>query len=173
MIKLQPFEKSDYARLMGEICDARFLLQWAGPKYGYPLDEAQLNETMALTRGEKPLFKVFKAHAKNPAETVGHIQLMTIDYVAKTCALGRVLIYKKHRGQGFGKAMVQAAAAFAFEYLNLKGVTLGVFDFNTPAIATYKKIGFFEYEFVKGARQFQDESWNIIRMKLCRSNWAL
>jgi hypothetical protein len=94
--------------------------------------------------------------------------LTDIDYKAASCVLGRVLIFRKYRGNGCGKAMVQAAVKFAFENLFLAEVTLGVFDFNTPAINTYKSIGFSETQFNKGARQFQDESWNVIKMKLCK-----
>ena len=165
MIKLQPFNDSDFKALIAEIPDARFLLQWAGPKYTYPLDTAQLNETLAKTVGEKPSFQVFKAIALDTQKTVGHIQLMNIDYAARSCFFGRVLIFQEYRGSGFGKAMLQAAVKLAFEDLDLTEIILGVFDFNTSAIALYKKIGFSEFQFLEGARRFQDESWNLIRMR--------
>ena len=104
-------------------------------------------------------------------ETVGHIQLMDIDYNAASCILGRVLIFQKNRGNGFGKAMVKEAVKVAFENLHFAEITLGVFDFNTRAIDVYKSIGFTEFQFMKGARQFQNESWNVIRMKLDKFSW--
>lgn len=171
MIELQPFKESDFSKLIAEIFDARFLLQWAGPKYTYPLDAVQLSDTLANTIGEKPFFRVFKAIKSDTSEAVGHIQLMDIDYNAASCVLGRVLIFQKYRGNGFGKLMVQAAVKFAFENLHLAEVTLGVFDFNTPAIHTYKSIGFAEFQFNKSARQFQNESWNVIKMKLNKNSW--
>ena len=165
MIKLQPFKETDFDRLIAEVSDARFLLQWAGPKYTYPLDAAQLADTLSHALGEKPSFQVFKAEKAGTPETIGHIQLMDIDYHAASCILGRVLIFQKYRGNGWGRAMVREAVAYAFENLNLVEVTLGVFDFNTPAIRTYKSIGFSEFQFISGARQFQDEKWNVIKMK--------
>jgi RimJ/RimL family protein N-acetyltransferase len=171
LIELQTFNECDFSKLIAEITDARFLLQWAGPKYNYPLDVAQLSDTLVNTIGGKPSYHVFKAIRPDTLETVGHIQLMDIDYIATSCVLGRVLIFKKYRGNGFGKAMVQKAVKFAFENLFLDEVTLGVFDFNTPAIDTYKNIGFSEFQFNKGARQFQNENWNVIKMKLCKNSW--
>jgi RimJ/RimL family protein N-acetyltransferase len=171
LIELQPFYESDFSKLIDEIPNARFILQWAGPKYTYPLDAAQLSDTLANTIREKPSFQVFKAIRSDTSETVGHIQLMDIDYNAASCVLGRVLIFQKYRGNGFGKSMVQAAVKFAFENLYLAEITLGVFDFNTPAIDTYKSIGFAEFQFNKGARQFQNESWNVIKMKLSKNSW--
>jgi RimJ/RimL family protein N-acetyltransferase len=166
LIELQPFNESDFSKLIAEIPDARFLLQWAGPKYTYPLDAAQLNDTLTNTIGAKPSYQVFKAIRPDASVTVGHIQLMDIDYNAASCVLGRVLIFQKYRGNGLGKAMVQKAVKSAFENLHLAEVTLGVFDFNTPAIDIYKSLGFSEFQFNRGARQFQNESWNVIKMKL-------
>jgi len=42
--------------------------------------------------------------------------------------------------------------------LGLQKITLGVFDFNQSAITTYQKIGFVEYQFNEGVRQFQNEN---------------
>ena len=169
MIALQPFCESDINGLIDEIPDARFLLQWAGPKYTYPLDAAQLNDTLVKTKGESPSFQVFKAISVNTSESVGHIQLMNIDYHTASCFLGRVLIFQKYRGNGFGKAMIKAAVKVAFDHFNLAEITLGVFDFNTSAINIYKAIGFGEFN--RGVRQFQNENWNLIRMKLNKDSW--
>ena len=171
MIGLQPFDKGDFSRLITEVPDARFLLQWAGPKYTYPLDTAQLKDTLADTTGARPSFKVFKATRSDTTETIGHIQLMDIDYDATSCTLGRVLIFQNHRGNGFGRRMVKEAVKFAFGDMHLAEITLGVFDFNTPAIGIYKTIGFTEFQYMEGALQFQNESWNVIRMKLNRVSW--
>ncbi len=161
MIKLKIFEENDSPTLISEIPDARFLLQWAGPNYIYPLDTVQLIDTSG-----NPSFKVFRAIRTDNFETIGHIQLMDIEPSTSSCVLGRVLIFEKYRGNGFGKEITQAAVNYAFENLNLSEVTLSVFDFNTPAIKAYKSLGFSEFQIIKGARKFQNESWNIIKMKM-------
>jgi RimJ/RimL family protein N-acetyltransferase len=171
MIELQPFSESGFNQLIAEIPDARFLLQWAGPKYVYPLDVLQLTDTLGKTIGDQPSYRVFKAIRSGTSETLGHIQLNDIDYNAASCVLGRVLIFRGYRGNGFGKAMVESAVKNSFESLDLNEITLGVFDFNTVAIATYKSIGFVEYQFNKGVRQFQNESWGVIKMKLHKDRW--
>ena len=171
LIKLQVFDERDYRQLINEIPDARFLLQWAGPKYTFPLDAVQLSETLLKTIGKKPSFQVFKAIKLDTSETVGHIQLMNIDYSAGVCVLGRVLIFQQFRFNGFGKVMVNAAIEVALEELNLDEVTLNVFDFNTSAISLYKSIGFRDFHFEKIARQFQNEKWNVITMKINKNCW--
>lgn len=171
MIKLQLFNDSDFSRLISEVPDDRFLFQWAGPKYTFPLDSGQLSETLAKSIGDKPTFMAFKVIRSDTSETVGHIQLMNIDYDAEKCFLGRVLIFKKHRGNGYAKEAVREAVRIAFEDLDLNEIILGVFDFNTSAIELYNKIGFLEFQFLEGARQFQDEMWNLIRMRLRKIHW--
>ncbi len=153
------------------VTDARFLLQWAGPKYIYPLDIFQLKETLNKTIGEQPSFKVFKAINSVTIEPVGHIQLMNIDYSNGTCVLGRVLIFPDHRFKGFGKAIVRLALKEAFDSLGLQEVKLNVFDFNKNAIALYNSIGFISYQVKKGARNFQSETWNLVSMKLSKDKW--
>ncbi len=171
MLRLETFSENDLSLLISAISDARFLLQWAGPKYKYPLDDTQLKDTLAKTNGEQPFFKVFKTVKTGGSETIGHIQLMDIDYNNSNCMLGRVLIFPQYRGKGFGKAMIKCAVEYAFKELGLDEITLGVFDFNKSAIAAYQGIGFVEYQFNKGARQFQNEKWNLIKMKLHKNEW--
>jgi RimJ/RimL family protein N-acetyltransferase len=171
LIKLQTFDESDFNQLIAAVPDARFLLQWTGPKYIYPLDVSQLKDTLAKTTGEQPSFKVLKAIRSNTSETVNHIQLMDIDYSSVSCVLGRVLIFADHRGKGFGKAMVRLAVKDAFVNLGLHEITLNVFDFNESAIATYKSIGFIDYQLKKGALKFHNETWDVIKMKLNKDQW--
>ena len=171
MIRLETFSENDFSQLIWAIPDSRFLLQWAGPKYTYPLDDAQLNDTLAKTNGEQPSYKVFKATQTDGSEVIGHIQLMDIDYNNSSCMLGRVLIFPEYRDRGSGKEMVKLVVEYAFKELCLHEITLSVFDFNQSAIATYQGTGFVEYQFKKGARKFQNEKWNLIKMKLHKDKW--
>jgi hypothetical protein len=40
-IALRPFARADFARLIGWIPSPEFLVQWSGPIFAWPLDEAQ------------------------------------------------------------------------------------------------------------------------------------
>ncbi len=170
-IKLHKFSNNDIHQLISLIPDERFLLQWAGPDYKSPLTPFQLQETLNRTEGKSPTVKVYKAVHKKTSKTTGHIQLVNIDYHASICTLGRVFIYPDHRGKNFGVEMVNLSLFEAFKIIGLHEVTLNVFDFNVQAIAIYKKAGFIEYDFKHAARQFQDEFWNVIKMKISKNTW--
>ncbi|MCP4115075.1 MAG: GNAT family N-acetyltransferase [Desulfobacteraceae bacterium] len=165
-IRLERFLESDCDPLIDSVPDARFLLQWAGPNYLYPLDAAQLKRTLAKATGDQPSVKVFKAVLWRTSETVGHIQLMNIDYSRACCRIGRVMIFPGHQGAGLGKEMVRLAVREAFDNLDLVEITLGVFDFNKAAIATYQRLGFKVNGLKTGVVSFRDEAWNLMEMKL-------
>ncbi len=172
MIELCPFEELDIPRLIGWVPDARFLLQWSGPQYTFPLDAAQLVATVEKTKGARPSHLMFKALRRPDGDIIGHVELINIDYDRRIALLGRVLIGSPEwRGQGYGKKMVQAAIRYAFRTVGLGTITLGVFDFNTQAIATYHAVGFVEYERKPNARQFGDEYWTLVMMRLDRDTW--
>jgi RimJ/RimL family protein N-acetyltransferase len=170
-LQLVPFERDDYDQLISSIPDDRFLLQWAGPEYTYPLDARQLDKTLSFTTGKQPSFIVFKAIRFGKSDTVGHIQLMRIDYTLQNCTIGRILIFENYRGLGLGKEITKCAAKYAFNELSLNEILLSVFDFNMVAISTYKSIGFEEYQYNKGACPFNSEKWNVIKMKISKKRW--
>lgn len=172
MIKIEPFEAVDIPRLIGWIPDARFLLQWAGPQYSYPLDIAQVMATLKLTRDENPTHFMFKATHSKPAIVIGHAELMAINYEPQTAVLGRVLIGPPdEQGKGYGKQMIQAVLAFGFDTLKLDRITLGVFDFNTSAIKCYKELGFQQYDTQQRELISENETWTLIRMELAKASW--
>ena len=171
-LELRPFGEEDFARLIARVPDARFLLQWSGPEYAFPLDSRQLRETLARTRGKTPSFKVYKAVLSGAALTVGHVQLMDIDYESGTCDLGRVLIFPEHRGTGLGKPLVSSALHEAFAGLGLREVTLRVFAFNRPAVATYESVGFVKSRPGPETHQVDGESLDVLAMELSRERWS-
>jgi RimJ/RimL family protein N-acetyltransferase len=170
-LELQEFEASDIDQLRAVITDPRLHLQWAGPEYSYPLDAREVKETLAKTMGETPSFRVYKAVLPSTDETVGHLQLMDIDYAGATCVLGKVLIFPAHRGKGLGRALVRSALDEAFAGLGLREVTLLVFDFNDAAIAIYRSLGFVPSPPDPGALTFEGESWQALAMSVTRERW--
>lgn len=173
MIELRAFEEADIPRLLGWIPDARFLLQWAGPQYKFPLDAPQLLNTLAAAEGERPSCFMFKALRKVEGDVVGHIELTKVNYDTGTARLGRVLIGRPEwRSRGLGREMVESALSYAFNRLGFDMITLGVFDFNAQAIACYEALGFTEYERRPNARTFGKERWTLVMMELNRKVWA-
>ena len=140
-MQLERFEKSDIPELLGwlEQTDAAFLIQFAGPRYIFPLDAEQLEKTLA-----EPDLLAFKARALEGRQVAGHCQLLGINREKATATIGRVLVKPESRGKGYGEAMMRRLLQYAHEELRLSQLDLKVFSFNTAAFSCYQKLGFKE-----------------------------
>ena len=162
MIVLERFEKKDIGELLGWLkdTDAEFLMQFAGPRYTFPLDEWQLMATLADENG-----MAFRVMDSSNGTALGHCQLLRIDPVNGTATIGRVLIRKEARGHGHGQAAVEQLLGFAKNALGLKRVDLRVFDFNRAACHCYEKLGFVETRREAAVFPQINKTWNSITME--------
>jgi RimJ/RimL family protein N-acetyltransferase len=170
-LELRSFGEGDFAQLIAQVPDAPFLLQWSGPEWTFPLDFRQLRELQAKTRGRAPSFKVYKAVAPVTGRTVGHIQLMDIDYRTGSCVLGRVLIFLEERGKGLGEPLVRAVLDQAFAELGLNQISLLVFAFNQPAVRTYARVGFTRSSPDPLPHEMDGQSLEVRAMELSSDHW--
>lgn len=169
-MKLTYFTEHDFQRLIDWIPDAKFMMQWGGPAFHYPLTHEQLADYLEEANTAVSTKYVFNV-LDNEDKVIGHISFKDVDRNLKCARIGKVLIGENVRGNGYGTKMMNTALAFAFEMLQLEKVTLGVFDFNTSAIRCYEKVRFQQQTFLKDARQFEDEYWSLIEMAISAEEW--
>jgi len=171
-LRLHPFERIDFDRVVEWTTDARFLMQWAGPIFTHPLDHDQLEDYLAGGCGATPKRVVWKGIDDATDVVIGHIEIDKIDRGRKRGALSRVLIgIPGLRGRGFGTELVGEALKRAFDALDLEEVTLAVFDFNYAAIRCYEANGFETFHTRADAVAVEGERWSVVFMRLSRSRW--
>lgn len=171
-IELRYFEQSDFPLLIQWSGSPRFLLQWAGPSFQYPLTEEQLESYVEGANCEGSNLLVYKAVHQESKDIIGHISLGAIDHQNGSARIGRVLIGdQRYRGQKLGELMVREMLKIAFDDLKLHRVSLGVFDFNTSALACYEKVGFRQEGLLRDFRKFENEYWNLIEMSILEEEW--
>lgn len=172
MIKLDYFKKADFQQLIEWIDSADFLLQWGGPDFDYPLDDSQLERYIENANNDNPDAFVYKALFKETKETVGHISLGNIDRKNESARIGKVLVGTQNiRGQGIGQQMLHKVFQIAFEELKLHRVSLGVFDFNIPAISCYEKAGLKKEGLLRDSSKNGDEYWSRWEMSILENEW--
>jgi RimJ/RimL family protein N-acetyltransferase len=165
---LRTFERRDFPRILQAMDTPQALMQWAGPQFAFPLDEAQLESYRLVAEQQPALRRIFTA-CLSGGEPVGHIELNEIDgHSARLC---RVWIEPSRRGRGLGRAMVRQALHIAFDGLGLERVDLGVFDFNTAAIRCYLAEGFVKEGHLRRARRVGQEVWDLDLMAILRDDW--
>ena len=161
MIILETFEKKDIPELLDWMkdSDAEFLIQFAGSKYRFPLDEKQLVDTLY----DKSIL-LFKALDDMTDIMIGHCQLMKLDLPNNSATIGRVLIKPDKRGLGYGYAMLKELINYAKSVLKITQLNLKVFDFNQSAIRCYLKLGFVESKRKNVVFGEINKTWNYITM---------
>ncbi len=80
---------------------------------------------------------------------------------------------KNGRGRGIGVRMMKEILRVAFDELHLHRVSLGVFDFNTSAIACYEKAGFKKEGLLREIRKIGDEYWSLWEMSILEDEWQV
>ncbi|KIL75020.1 GNAT family N-acetyltransferase [Bacillus badius] len=171
MIQLLPFAREDIKELMKEIDSKPLMIQWSGRAYSYPLTEEQVKNYMDKEYGKGSY--IYKAVDSSTNETVGHIALREIDEQHELGRISYVLVYKRHRGKGIVKQIMEQILHFAFSELQLNRVSLGVFTFNKPAIACYEGFGFQTEGVHRQVCKLSDhEYWDTIEMALLKKEWA-
>jgi RimJ/RimL family protein N-acetyltransferase len=170
-IKLEKFSYEEIPQLISWIPNKEFLLQWGGPAYTLELLGKQLQKDTDMMLEKEPKNMMFSAKQIENDKTIGHIQLLWIDKVNMSARIGRVLIEEKYRNKGIGLEMVNATLDVAFNKLNLHRVDLGVFDFNLPAIACYKKAGFIIEGNFRECRKINGQFWSLLNMSILENEY--
>ena len=160
-LKLLPFTRSDYNLFITWITDSKFLSQFAGNRLTYPIDTLQLDHFYSDTN--RFPYKLIETHTKT---TIGHAELLV---TPETVRIGQVLIGKnKLRNKGIGQKLIRLLLHKAFANWNKEIVELNVYDWNTVAIACYKKVGFKIIPEQTKTTWIGDENWTTLNMRITR-----
>ncbi|WP_422124578.1 GNAT family N-acetyltransferase [Planococcus sp. X10-3] len=172
MIKLRYFDQADFKQLIDWVETPEFMLQWGGSSFIFPLNEFQLEEYLKGANGKNSASYIYSVVDAETEALIGHISLTRIDMNNRSARIGRVLIGDPDaKGKGICKEMMQQTLAIAFDELQLHRVTLGVFDFNKPAIACYERTGFQKEGFMRDHQKFDDEYWSQWEMGILEDEW--
>ena len=169
-LKLRPFARSDYDRLIASAESPDFLYPWAGPLFTFPLDRLQLERYLLTTIGDPPPHRIYTALDESGAPT-GHIELANIDRANRSASIARVLIFNGRRGQGLGRELLTLALAVGFDELKLHRISLYVFDFNLAAISAYEHAGMVKEGFLRDVRRVGDKYWSVFQMSMLEDEW--
>lgn len=172
MIRLEYFNRNDFELLIDWVDHPELLLQWAGPTFEFPITIDQLEHYIKGANHKSANHYVYKVINEETNERIGHISLGRVDRINRCARIGKVLVGKGHlRGKGVGQQMIQEILKIAFKELNLHRVSLGVYDFNTAAIACYEKVGFQKEGLLREVAKFEDVYWSSWEMSLLENEW--
>lgn len=174
MIRLEHFQKDDFAQLMEWVHDEEILTNWSGNLFSFPLSEESLSwyieDTNILNDSDAFVYKAIN----NTGNVVGHISLGGISWKNRSARITRVLIgHDGHRGKGCCQGMIKAVLKIAFEELKLHRVSLGVYENNKPAIKCYEKAGLKTEGIHRDILWYKNEWWSMVEMSMLEKEWEL
>ncbi len=161
-IVFRPFRPGDAEALLRWASTPDELLQWTGPRFGFPLDERQLAE-YADTAGEDR--HLISAVTSTNEIVVAHAEL-TVLLQHQLGQIGQLAVAPEMRGRGIAGRLMDWLVAFAFDDLHLHRLELVAFSFNEPALRCYKRAGFREEGLARDARKASDGYWDLVHMGL-------
>jgi RimJ/RimL family protein N-acetyltransferase len=79
---------------------------------------------------------------------------------------------REYWSKGYGSDAMQVMLRYVFAELNLRRLTLIVFEHNPRAIRSYEKAGFVLEGRMRGAMQREGRRWDWLWMGILREEWA-
>ena len=168
MLRLRPYKA----------CDAKIITKWLKSEYAFRQWSADRYEKYPITAKDMNLYydrdkdneKIWGMTAFDDDEIIGHFTMrFPNQHNLEEIRLGFVIVDDTKRGRGYGKEMLSLAIQYAFDFIKVRKISLGVFENNTVAIGCYKSCGF---RIVKlqdvESYQCMGEVWNCIEMELTK-----
>lgn len=144
MIRLRPYKS----------CDAQTITKWIKDEFAFRQWSADRYEKYPITFDDTDIVGHFTMRFPN-SDNFDEIRL------------GFVIVNDKMRGKGYGKEMLSLAIQYAFDFVKVKKISLGVFENNKAAIKCYESCGFKRVQ-LKNVESYHctGEIWNCIEMEL-------
>ena len=102
---------------------------------------------------------------------VGEIGLDVINWSGRDAFVGLGIGETEYWSKGYGTDVMSVLLRFAFTEINLRRVTLGVFEYNPRAIRSYEKAGFQHEGRMRRLLNREGRRWDNLFMGILREEW--
>jgi len=102
---------------------------------------------------------------------LGDIGLEVVNWAGRDAFVGLGIGDRDFWGRGYGTDAMNVLLRFAFTEINLRRVTLTVFEYNPRAICSYEKAGFRHEGRMRGLLNREGKRWDEFFMGILREEW--
>ena len=153
--------------------------QWAGDtEYARLLDSSPpytFSEKKWKEWMEKDLDKdnnfFFSIRSLDGDQLLGFLALFDLQWHHGDTMVAIALGEREYWGKGYGTEAMNLMLGYVFRELNLRRVSLIVFEYNPRAIRSYEKAGFVEEGRIRGAMLREGKRWDYIWMGVMGEDW--
>ncbi len=167
MIRLEKFTNKDFDRFISWIDNEKFMYQFAGPIFTFPITGSQLIDYISDSNR-----KVYRVINQKTGKVIGHGEINRINERNKNARLCRILIADKNdRNNGFGTMIIKELLKIGFGELKLHRIDLGAFEFNKSAIKCYEKCGFKIEGLLRDSFVIDNQFYSVYNMSILKHEW--
>lgn len=113
----------------------------------------------------------FSARALSGDREIGEIVLDVSSWNARNGFVGISIGEREDWGRGYGTDLMKLLLRFAFTEVNLRRMTLTVFEYNPRAIRSYEKVGFRHEGRFRNFLNREGRRWDMLFMGILREDW--
>lgn len=102
---------------------------------------------------------------------IGELGLDVVNWPGRDAFVGLGIGETEYWGKGYGTDVMNVLLQFAFTEINLRRVTLTVFEYNPRAIRSYEKAGFCHEGRLRKVIRKEGQRWDVLYMGILREEW--
>lgn len=164
-LRLRPYRITDAEYIASWITDEHSFYQWSADRINqYPMTAGILNAHYAEFADMDTIWEMTAVDREGIPR--GHLIMRYPEESREVLRLGFIIVDSRLRGKGYGKAMLNLAIRYAFELLQIRKITLGVFENNPSAFYCYRAAGFQVIKEAACEYKIGEEVWQCIEMEL-------
>jgi RimJ/RimL family protein N-acetyltransferase len=153
------YRNSEYVRLLNSSARPMF-----SPKAELKWREEEVSEMT-------PVNYFFAIRTLTEDKLIGELALEVVDWSGRDAFVGLSIGETEYWNKGYGTDIMNVLLRFAFAEVNLKRVSLGVFEYNPRAIRSYEKAGFRHEGQMRSLLSREGRRWNNLYMGILREEW--
>ena len=104
-------------------------------------------------------------------EKIFDVRLLDNDELLGNVGVGIMLGNSKYQRKGYGMEAINLLLDYGFSFLNLRNISLNVFEYNEVAYNLYKKAGFKEAGRLRKAVEIMGKTYDVIIMDMLKEEF--
>ena len=166
-IYLSPISVDDVEQYAEMVNDVKVSVGLGYLSYTNIIDFESEKEFLISVKKEK----MFAVRLLENDELLGNIGFNSLDIVNRNGALGVLMGNPKYQRKGYGMEAIKLILDYGFSFLNLRNISLSVFEYNEPAYNLYKKVGFKEAGRLRKAVEIMGKTYDVIIMDMLKEEF--
>ena len=166
-IYLSPISLDDVEKYTEMVNDIKVSVGLGYLSYTNIIDFESEKEFLISVKKEK----MFAVRLLENDDLLGNIGFNSVDLLNRTATMGIMLGNSNYQRKGYGIEAVKLILDYGFSFLNLRNISLSVFEYNEVAYNLYKKAGFKEAGRLRKAVEIMGKTYDVIIMDMLKEEF--